>query len=380
MKLKDLPGLIKQTFTEWSEDKAPRLAAALAYYTAFSLAPVLVIAIAVAGLVINRQQAQDLVIAQMNTLAGEQGGALLQTMLEASQDIGSSIAAAAAGVVLLIFGATGVFGQLQDALNTMWEVAPKPNQGILGLLRRRLFSFTMVLAVAFLLLVSLVISSVLAAFSEWTTGLFPGFETILQIVNFIISFIVITVLFALLFKYVPDAKIEWRDVWPGAAVTALLFTAGKFLIGLYLGSGSVTEQFGGAGALVVLLLWVYYSAQICFFGAEFTQVYANRFGSRVVPDEHAAAVTEETRAQEGIPHKETQADAGSRPAQGDAGARATGIVPVLPVTGSTESMTPLPPAAQSPAALSYGAFIALVLGAVTTFGGYLLGLNSRRKR
>lgn len=380
MKLKDLPGLIKQTFTEWSEDKAPRLAAALAYYTAFSLAPVLVIAIAVAGLVINRQQAQDLVIAQMNTLAGEQGGALLQTMLEASQDIGSSIAAAAAGVVLLIFGATGVFGQLQDALNTMWEVAPKPNQGILGLLRRRLFSFTMVLAVAFLLLVSLVISSGLAAFSEWTTGLFPGFETILQIVNFIISFIVITVLFALLFKYVPDAKIEWRDVWPGAAVTALLFTAGKFLIGLYLGSGSVTEQFGGAGALVVLLLWVYYSAQICFFGAEFTQVYANRFGSRVVPDEHAAAVTEETRAQEGIPHKEARAESGSRPAQGDAGARATGIVPVLPVTGSTESMTPLPPAAQSPAALSYGAFIALVLGAVTTFGGYLLGLNSRRKR
>jgi membrane protein len=296
--------LLRKTLTEWQEDKAPRLAAALAYYTAFSLAPILVIAIAVVGLVFDRQAAREQVVRQINSLAGPQGAELIDTMLNAAQDMGENMLATVFGVLALIFGASGVFGQLQDALNTMWEVAPKPQKGILGFIKKRFFSFTMVVGVGFLLLVSLAISAALSALSEWSVGLVPELEVVMQVINFVVSFLVITLLFALVFKYVPDAEIAWRDVWLGAGVTALLFTIGKLLIGLYLGNTDVTEGFGAAGALVVILLWVYYSAQISFFGAEFTQVYANAYGSRVVPDEDAVSLSEQARLKQGMPREE----------------------------------------------------------------------------
>jgi membrane protein len=296
--------LVRKTLTEWQEDKAPRLAAALAYYTAFSLAPILVIAIAVVGVVFDRQAAREQVVRQINSLAGPQGAELVDSMLNAAQDMGENVLATVFGLLALIFGATGVFGQLQDALNTMWEVAPKPQKGITGFIKKRFFSFTMVVGVGFLLLVSLAISAALSALSEWSVGLLPGLEAVMQGINFVVSLLVITLLFALVFKYVPDAEIAWWDVWLGAGVTALLFTIGKLLIGLYLGNTDVTEGFGAAGALVVILLWVYYSAQISFFGAEFTQVYANAYGSRVVPDEDAVALSEEARLQQGMPREE----------------------------------------------------------------------------
>jgi len=296
--------LLRKTLTEWQEDKAPRLAAALAYYTAFSLAPILVIAIAVVGVVFDRQAAREQVVRQINSLAGPQGAELVDSMLNAAQDMGENVLATVFGLLALIFGATGVFGQLQDALNTMWEVAPKPQKGITGFIKKRFFSFTMVVGVGFLLLVSLAISAALSALSEWSVGLLPGLEAVMQGINFVVSLLVITLLFALVFKYVPDAEIAWWDVWLGAGVTALLFTIGKLLIGLYLGNTDVTEGFGAAGALVVILLWVYYSAQISFFGAEFTQVYANAYGSRVVPDEDAVALSEEARLQQGMPREE----------------------------------------------------------------------------
>lgn len=299
-----LRDLVRKTLTEWQEDKAPRLAAALAYYTAFSLAPILVIAIAVVGVVFDRQAAREQVVRQINSLAGPQGAELVDSMLNAAQDMGENVLATVFGLLALIFGATGVFGQLQDALNTMWEVAPKPQKGITGFIIKRFFSFTMVVGVGFLLLVSLAISAALSALSEWSVGLLPGLEAVMQGINFVVSLLVITLLFALVFKYVPDAEIAWWDVWLGAGVTALLFTIGKLLIGLYLGNTDVTEGFGAAGALVVILLWVYYSAQISFFGAEFTQVYANAYGSRVVPDEDAVALSEEARLQQGMPREE----------------------------------------------------------------------------
>ncbi len=302
-KVKKAFDLIKQTFQQWNEDRAPRLAAALAFYTAFALAPVLVIALALVGMFYHSGSAQALVEQQMGNLAGPQGRELITTMLRASTNLGSNLLATVIGIVVLFLGATGVFIQLQDALNTMWEVQPKSGRGIWGLIRERLFSLGMVLAIGFLLLVSLLVSTALAALATWISGLLSGVQALVQMLNFFISLFVVTALFALLFKYVPVAVIASKDVWLGAFVTALLFTIGKTFIGLYLGNGSVTNHFGAAGALVVILLWVYYSAQIFFFGAEFTQVYANTYGSKVVPKKDAIPLTEGIRREQGIPHQ-----------------------------------------------------------------------------
>jgi membrane protein len=303
--------MIRETFSEWSEDKVPRLGAALAYYAVFSLAPLLVIAIAVASLVFDQAEVQRGVVEQVGGLVGSEGAGLVETMIQNAQRPGTGLLATILGVGGLLLGALGAFGQLQDALNTIWEVKPKPGGGVLAILRDRLLSLSMVLVVGFLLLVSLVVSAGLSAVGNFVAGLLPESELLLQVLNFVLSFVVITVLFALMFKYMPDAKIAWGDVWIGAAITALLFTIGKVLIGLYLGNASVTSSYGAAGSLAVLLLWMYYSAQIFFLGAEFTQVYANRFGSRVVPAENAVRVTAEDRAQQGIPKEgQTAADAG----------------------------------------------------------------------
>jgi membrane protein len=206
-------------------------------------------------------------------------------------------------VVTLLLGASGVFGQLQDALNTIWEVKPKPNQGIWGFIRTRFLSFAMVLGIGFLLLVSLLLSSALAFMGSFLDRMPEQLHFLAQALNFVFSTAVITLLFALMFKLLPDVKMAWRDVWLGAFVTAVLFSIGKILIGLYLGHSAMASSYGVAGSFVVLLVWVYYSAQILFFGAELTQVYANRYGSRIVPDEHAVPITENERAQEGRPRK-----------------------------------------------------------------------------
>jgi membrane protein len=297
--------MLKTTFSDWNEDKAPRLAAALAYYALFAIAPLLVIVIAIAGLFFGAEAVRGQIVGQIQGLVGEQGGKAIQDMVaNAANRPGAGIVATVVGIVTLVFGALGLFGQLQDALNTIWEVQPKPGRSWLEVIKDRLAPFTMVLGVAFLLLVSLVVSAALAGVGKFLGTVLPGLTIVGEILNFVISFGVITLLFAMIYKFLPDAKIAWNDVWIGAAATALLFTIGKLLLGLYLGRSSTTSAYGAAGSLVIVLLWVYYSAQILFLGAEFTQVYAKKYGSQIQPAENAVAVTEEARAQQGMPRQE----------------------------------------------------------------------------
>lgn len=279
--------VLKQTVSDWADDKAPRLGAALAYYTIFSIAPLIVIVIAIAGIWFGKEAAQGQIFGQLSSLVGEQGAEAISGLLQAADKPHEGIIASVLAAVTLVFGATGVFVQLQDALNTIWEVKPKPGRGVWKFIRQRLLSLTMVFGIGFLLLVSLVMSAGLAAAGKWLEGAMPGGEKVWQVLNFILSFLVIAVLFSLMFKYLPDVRISWRDVWLGGALTALLFTIGKFALGMYLGRSSVSSAYGAAGSLVIVLLWVYYSAQILFFGAEFTQVYANRFGKKLEPSPNA---------------------------------------------------------------------------------------------
>lgn len=261
--------LFKQTIREFSSDKVPRLGAALAYYTIFSIAPLLLIAIAVAGLVFGREAASGAVYGQLRGVLGPASAETIQKMVEAAAKPKTSTIATIIGVVTLLLGASGVVGQLKDALNTIWDVKPSDKHGFKHMIMTYVINWAMVLGIGFLLLVSLVIDSVLSAFSS---GLW-------QPIQILLSLVVITVLFAGIFRFLPDLKIEWRDVWLGAGFTSLLFVAGKFALGLYLGRSAVGSSYGAAGSLVVVLLWGYYAAQIVLFGAEFTQVYARSHGS-----------------------------------------------------------------------------------------------------
>jgi membrane protein len=299
MNPKAIFGLLRDSFKEWSEDKASRLGAALAYYTIFSIGPLLIVAIAIASLVFAN--AQDQIVGQISSVVGPQGGEAIKQTIENNNKGGGSIIATIVGIVLLLAGASGVFGQLKDALNTIWEVKPKPGRSILETLRDRFLSFTMVLGTGFLLLVSLVISAGVAALGNWLNSFLPGGVFVGQVVNLVLMLVIVTVMFALLFRYLPDVKIAWKDVWLGAFITALFFSLGQFALGLYLSIGNVGSAFGATGSLVIVLVWIYYSAQIFFFGAEFTQVYTNKYGSHVEPAANAEFVMEEDRAQEGIP-------------------------------------------------------------------------------
>jgi membrane protein len=295
--------LFKKTYREWSEDKAPRLGAALSYYTIFSIAPLIVIVVAIAGFFFGTDAVQGEMRQTMTGMLGESGAHAIDDMVSAASHRGQGTVATIVGMIMLIAGASGVFGELQSSLNTIWEVEPKPNRGFWGLIRDRFLSLTMVLGTAFLLLVSLVISTALGAMQKYSGGL-PGGEMIWHVVNIGVSFAIISLMFALIFKYVPDATIGWRDVWIGALVTAALFIVGKTAIGLYLGRSSVSSAYGAAGSLAIVLLWVYYVSQIFFFGAEFTQVYANTHGSRVEPEADAIPLTDEAREQQGAPHRD----------------------------------------------------------------------------
>ena len=303
--LSNLPNFLKLTYQGWKEDKASRLSAALAYYTIFSLAPMLLIIIAVTGFFLGqRDVVQSQVLIQIQGLLGVEGKDFVASLLESASNPAKGIIATIVGIVTLLFGALGVFNELHNALNTIWEVKEEETKGFLESIKKvifsRLLSFSMLLGIGFLLLVSLVISATLSAVQETVGNAIPVSEILLQIVNLVISIVVITVLFALIFKFLPDAEIAWRDVWLGAFVTAALFSLGKFLIGIYLGNSAVASSFGAAGSLVLLLLWIYYSAQILLFGAEFTQVYANQLGSKIVPagEEVASRATTTTQPEQ----------------------------------------------------------------------------------
>jgi membrane protein len=293
MNARRLFSLLKQTASAWIDDNAPSRAASLSYYTVFSIAPLLLIAVAIAGLVFGQQVVGGELSTQLDGLLGASGGQAVLAMMASASHLGHGVIASIVGVVLLVLGACGAFVELHDTLNAMWKVDKKETTGVLAFLRARLLSFAMIGVIAFLLLVSLVVSAALAAVGHFATNALPAGEALLHLLNFLVSFAVITFLFAAIFKILPDAKVPWKDVWLGAAVTSLLFGIGKLLIGLYLGKSSVASSYGAAGAFAVLLIWIYYSAMIVFFGAEFTQVHARSHGTlRTGPAETDAEETE----------------------------------------------------------------------------------------
>ncbi|CDH44820.1 YihY/virulence factor BrkB family protein [Candidatus Contendibacter odensensis] len=278
-KLKILWTLLKETVHAWNDDKAEYMAAALSYYTVFALAPLLIVAIAVAGFVFGREAAQGHLISEIRDIVGAEGAVLIQQVLANSSKPAQGIGATVVGLATLLFGTTRVFVQLQDALNTIWDVVP--SEGILrSFLRKRLLSFSLVLGIGFLFLVSLVVSALVAVIDQNLAVLMPGFPTIVYVIDLSNSFIVISLLFAMIYKFLPDAHVAWGDVWLGAILSALLFSVGKNIMGLYIIKAGGQSVYGAAGSLVVVLVWVYYSAQLLFFGAEFTWVYARYFGSR----------------------------------------------------------------------------------------------------
>jgi membrane protein len=279
MKITDLWLLIKATVTAWIEDEVPSMGAALAYYTIFSLAPLLIIFIAIIGLIFGKDAAQGHLLTQLHELTGDTGVLIARGLLKATSNHSKNIIAVVVGVITLLIGATTVFVELQTALNRIWHVKPPKAGAIRRLILSRILSFGMVLGMGFLLLLSLLISMALSAIVAWWGTIIGGKGHLYQFINFVGSYVVITVVFAMIYKFLPHVKIGWRDVWTGAMVTSLLFTIGKSFLTVYLGKFGTASAFGAAGSLVVLLVWVYYSAQIFLMGAEFTWVYAHRFGS-----------------------------------------------------------------------------------------------------
>lgn len=281
--LRSIFELVKQVVSEWIAQDVPRMGAALAFYTFFAISPLFVIVLAIAGFWFGEQAARRELFSQFSGLVGSEGAEAIQALVSAAQKPKAGAWATVIAGVTLFAGATGVFVQLQDALNSVWGVRREPGRGLRNFIKDRLLSFALIVGIGFLLLVSLVLSAGLSAMDKFMIVLVPAQETIWHGINFVVSFGVITLLFALIFKVLPDVKIAWRDVWIGAIITALLFNGGKHLFGLYLGRSSVSSVFGAAGSLVIVLLWVYYSAQILFLGAKFTQIYSNKYGSRFKP-------------------------------------------------------------------------------------------------
>lgn len=294
---KGLFGILKETFSEFSEDNCTTMAAALAYYTVFSLPPMLIIIIAVAGIVLNPQEVEQAIQQQAGSLVGQGGAQQIQTMIQNAGNLGQKgTIGIILGVAGLLFGATGAFAQLQTALNRAWEIMPDPEGGgIMRTLLKRVLSLGMVLGIAFLLLVSLVLSAALSALSGWLAQFLPGgiSGAALFVLDAAVSLAVISLLFAAIFKVLPDAKVAWKDVWLGGFVTALLFVAGKFAIGFYLGQSNPGEAFGAAGSLALILIWIYYSSMILFLGAEFTQSWAKNKGEGIEPDQDAVRMEDE---------------------------------------------------------------------------------------
>src|SRR5581483_11573239 len=275
MRIKSLWSILKDTFNEFGEDRALRLSAALAYYAIFSIGPLLAIVVGLAGLAFGVDSVRHQIEQQLRAMLGEGAAGMVESMMSAQRK-GTSLVTTIIGLVALLFGAAGVFGQLQDSLNTIWKVKTKPGVSIWNQIRTRFLSFSMVLGIGFLLLVSMAISTALAAFTSHLGNSLPLAGWLAHILDFVVSFSVVTVLFAMIFKYLPDVHVPWSKVWIGAMLTTLLFSIGKILLGLYLGRQSTSSAYGAAGSVIVILMWVYYASVILFFGAEFTQVYARR--------------------------------------------------------------------------------------------------------
>jgi len=290
-RIKWLLELLKQAFDEWNADNVPRLAAALAYYTAFSIAPLLIVVIAIVGFVFRDQaEVQNQITRQLQGAIGRDAAVMIEELIVSANKPAEGIISTVIGLVTLLLGAIGVFEQLKSALNTIWNVPPAQQpSGIVAMIRQKFLSFGFVLGVGFLLIVSLVASTVLTAVNERVAAALPGGDFVAWLANFGLSFGVITILFAMIYKFLPDTKVAWKDVWIGAAVTSLLFYIGKTLLGFYLANAAPASAYGAAGSLIVMLLWIYYSAQIVMFGAEFTQVYAKRAGSWAASPDAATA-------------------------------------------------------------------------------------------
>ncbi|MEP7072471.1 MAG: YihY/virulence factor BrkB family protein [Verrucomicrobiota bacterium] len=284
--------LLKQTFNEWLEDNAPQLGAAIAYYTVFSMAPLILVLLAIVGVLFRSDPsgAWTRISKQMSYFLDRSAIDVVQQIAQKAAQPDKSFWATVIGIALALFGASGIFGALQDALNTVWGVRAKPGLGFKGFFRARVLSFTMVACVCFLLLVSLVLESLLKGFSQWVQSHLPGGLNVAVGVYIVFDIAVVVLLFGVIFKTLPDVKLRWRDVWVGATLTALLFALGKWALGLYLGSGAAGSAYGAASSLITLLLWIYYSAQIMLFGAEFTQVYTRKFGGPVEPDDYAVCI------------------------------------------------------------------------------------------
>lgn len=279
--------LFKLTYQDWTEDKAPRLGAALAYYAIFSLSPLLVVVISVAGIFFGEEAARGEISGQITRIVGSHAAEFIESMLASTRSPSSSILATIIGVLTLLMGAMGVFGQLQDAMNTIWEIEPQPKQSFLQNIKDRLTPFVVLMGAAFLMLVSLSVNAAIIALANWASGYLPLPPWLLQMLNLAISLAIVTGLFALIFRVLPDAEIHWHDVWIGSFMTAVLFTIGQLALAWYIGRTSGSSTYGAAGSLVAVLVWIYWASQILFFGAEFTQVYANKYGSRLLPDTEA---------------------------------------------------------------------------------------------
>jgi len=290
-RLKPIAGLLKETYVQWDNDQASRLAASLALYTLLSIAPLIVVTIVVASFALGDEAARGQLSQQVGQVVGSQAGSAVEALVNNARTPSSGLIGSSVGIVVLLFGASGVFGELQTALNQIWNVKARPGRGIRGLLRDRFFSFSMVMGVAFLLLVSFVVSAALSTVTAHFEHVL-AWPALWQVLNLLLGLGVSTVLFALIFKVVPDAKIAWRDVWVGALVTAVCFSLGKTALAWYVGRSATVSPFGAAGSLVALTVWVYYSAQILFLGAEFAQVYATRFGTRIEPTKNAVSADE----------------------------------------------------------------------------------------
>ena len=303
MTLRNIWILIRAAASSWVDDYAQSMGAALAYYTMFSIAPLLLIVISIAGLIFGIEAARGEIVGQLQGLMGQKGAEAVQGLLESVNKPAESVTAMLIGGILLLIGATTVFAELQDALDRIWRAPKRNNGGIWGLLRARVLSLGMIMGIGFLLMVSLVVSAVLAALGKLWEPLFAEWEILANVIDFLVSLAFTTTVFAMIYKIMPRVKVNWADVWIGAAVTALLFTLGKFLIGFYIGKSGLTSGFGAAGSLVVMLAWVYYSAQIFLMGAEFTWAYAITFGSRREQPVPAAAPAVPSQTTNRLPDK-----------------------------------------------------------------------------
>lgn len=294
-RLKSAWSLLKAAASDWSEDNASRLAASLACYTLLSIAPLLVVSVAVAGLVFGQDAARGEIARELGSIVGTEAAKAIEAIIAHAKRPEAGVQSTLIGGAVLLLGASGVFNELRSALNTIWEVEPKPGQSAKNFLRHRFLAFAMVLAVAFLLLVSLVVSAGVSALGRFFQSYLPGGELVWQLANFVIGVAFATLLFAAIFKVVPDVRVAWRDLWVGAAFTAVLFSVGKLLLGLYIGKSATTSSYGAAGSLVALVIWVYYSSQVFFLGAEFTQAYARRYGGAIEPNDHAVPLGAATK-------------------------------------------------------------------------------------